>query len=86
MTYGAISPPSFPGIPQVESAAIEVSAASGVVTLRGTVASLRLKRSGAGAAARVRGVTRVGNELQVQIPDKDQRDDEDDRIRVENGP
>src|ERR1700759_4448762 len=64
--------------PQVGSEAIEVSAASGVVTLRGTVASLRLKRAGSRtAAARVRGVTRVANELRVQIPDRDRRDDED---------
>ena len=63
--------------PQVGSEAIEVSAASGLVTLRGTVASLRLKRAGSRAAARVRGVTRVANELRVQIPDKDRRDDED---------
>ena len=32
--------------PQVDSAAIEVSAASGMVTLRGTVASLGRKRAG----------------------------------------
>ena len=63
--------------PQVGSEAIEVSAASGVVTLRGTVASFWLKRAGGRAAARVRGVTRVANELRVQIPDKDRRDDED---------
>jgi osmotically-inducible protein OsmY len=63
--------------PQVGSEAIEVSAASGMVTLRGTVTSIRLKRAGGRAAARVRGVTRVANELWVQIPDKDRRDDED---------
>jgi osmotically-inducible protein OsmY len=63
--------------PQVGSDAIEVSAASGMVTLRGTVTSIRLKRAGGRAAARVRGVTRVANELRVQIPDKDRRDDED---------
>ena len=63
--------------PQVDSEAIEVSAVSGLVTLRGTVTSLRLKRAGSSAAARVRGVTRVTNELRVQIPDKDRRDDED---------
>jgi osmotically-inducible protein OsmY len=63
--------------PQVGSEAIEVLAASGMVTLRGTVASLRAKRAGGRAAARVRGVTRVANELRVQIPDKDRRDDED---------
>ncbi len=63
--------------PQVGSEAIEVWATSGTVTLRGTVASLRLKRAGGEAAARVRGVTRVANELRVHIPDKDRRDDED---------
>jgi osmotically-inducible protein OsmY len=63
--------------PQVGSEAIEVSATRGMVTLRGTVASLRLKRAGGSAAARVRGVTRVVNELRVQIPDKDRRGDED---------
>jgi osmotically-inducible protein OsmY len=44
--------------PRVDSAAIEVSAASGTVTLRGTVASLWHKRAGGDAAARVRGVRR----------------------------
>jgi osmotically-inducible protein OsmY len=63
--------------PQVGSPAIEVSAASGLVTLRGTVASLRHKRAGGNAAARVRGVTGVANELRVRIPDRDRRDDED---------
>jgi osmotically-inducible protein OsmY len=63
--------------PQVDSAAIEVSAASGMVTLRGTVTSLGHKRSGSNAAARVRGVTRVADELTVQIPDRDRRGDED---------
>jgi osmotically-inducible protein OsmY len=63
--------------PRVDSAAVEVSAAGGVVTLRGTVASLRHKRAGGSAAARVRGVTRVANDLRVQIPDRDRRGDED---------
>jgi len=63
--------------PQVDSEAIDVSAADGTVTLRGTVASLRLKRAAGNAAARVRGVTWVANELRVQIPDADRRDDED---------
>ena len=63
--------------PQVDSGAIGVSAAGGTVSLRGTVASLRSKRAGGRAAARVRGVTRVANELRVQIPDRDRRDDED---------
>ena len=63
--------------PQVDSAAIAVSAASGLVTLRGTVASLWHKRAGGNAAARVRGVSLVANGLRVQIPDRDRRDDED---------
>jgi osmotically-inducible protein OsmY len=63
--------------PQVDNDAIEVSAASGLVTLRGIVTSLRVKRAGSRAAARVCGVTRVANELRVQIPAKDRRDDED---------
>jgi hypothetical protein len=63
--------------PQVDSEAIDVSAADGTVTLRGTVASLWLKRAGGSAAARVRGVTRVANELRVHVPDADRRDDED---------
>jgi osmotically-inducible protein OsmY len=63
--------------PQVDSKGIEVRTVGGTVTLRGVVASLRLKRAGGRAAARIRGVTWVSNELRVQIPDKDRRDDED---------
>jgi len=63
--------------PRVDSATIEVSATSGLVTLRGTVASLWHKRAGGNAAARVRGVSLVANGLRVQIPDRDRRDDED---------
>src|SRR5215813_7823574 len=61
--------------PQVDSEAIEVLAADGAVMLRGTVASLRLKRVVGRAAARVRGVTWVANELRVQLSDADRRDD-----------
>ena len=63
--------------PRMDRAAIEVQAASGLVTLRGTVASLWRKRAGGNAAARVRGVARVANELSVQLPERDRRDDED---------
>jgi len=48
--------------PRVDSEAVEVNADSGTVTLRGTVASLRQKRAGSKAAARVRGVIRVAND------------------------
>src|SRR4029077_6662754 len=63
--------------PQVDNEMIEVSAYSGTVTLRGTVDSLRQKRAGSRAAARVRGVIRIIDELRVQIPARDQRDDDD---------
>jgi len=63
--------------PQVDSEAIDISAADGTVTLRGIVTSLRLKRAGGRAAARVRGVTRVANELRVQLPDAERRANED---------
>jgi osmotically-inducible protein OsmY len=63
--------------PRVDRAAIEVSAAGGMVTLRGTVASLRHRRAAGIAAARVRGVTGVANELSVRIPDRDRRGDDD---------
>jgi osmotically-inducible protein OsmY len=63
--------------PRVDSAAIEVSAASGMVTLRGTVASLWHKLAGGNAAARVRGVSQVANALRVQLADRDRRGDED---------
>jgi osmotically-inducible protein OsmY len=63
--------------PRVVSEMIEVSADRGTVTLRGTVDSLRQKRAASEAAARVRGVIRVANELRVRIPDRDRRDDDD---------
>jgi len=63
--------------PQIDGEAIEVSADGGLITLRGTVASLRQKQAGSKAAARVRGVIRVANELRVRIPLRDRRDDED---------
>ena len=69
--------------PQVDSEATNVSAVAGTVTLRGTVASLRLKRAAGRAAARVRGVTWVANEVLVQLPDADRLADEDLRGDVQ---
>jgi osmotically-inducible protein OsmY len=63
--------------PQVDSGAIQVLVDGGAVTLRGTVRSLRHMRAAGNAATRLRGVTRVANELAVRIPDTDWRDDED---------
>jgi osmotically-inducible protein OsmY len=63
--------------PQTGTEAIDVSADGGTVTLRGTMAGLREKRAAGQAAARVHGVTRVVNELAVQIPKVAHRDDDD---------
>src|SRR5215831_8881479 len=61
--------------PRVGSAAIAVSADGGVVTLRGTVGSLREKREAMKAAERIYGVAAVTDELLVRIQDEDQRED-----------
>ena len=61
--------------PKVGSAAIVVSANGGIITLRGTVGSLREKREAKKAAERVYGVTAVNDELQVRVLDKDRRED-----------
>jgi len=61
--------------PKVGSAAIAVSADGGIITLRGTVGSLREKREAGRAAERVVGVIAVHDELQVRMLDKDRRED-----------
>ena len=61
--------------PKVGGAAIAVSANDGIITLRGTVGSLREKREAKKATERVYGVTAVNDELQLRIPDKDRRED-----------
>ena len=65
------------GDPRVGGETFQVSAADGTVTLRGTVASLRLKRAAGRAVARVRGVASIANELRVQLPAQDRRGDDD---------
>ena len=65
------------GDPQVDGETFVVSVAAGTVTLRGTVASLRLKRAAGQAVARVRGVAAIANEVEVRLPAADRRDDED---------
>ena len=52
-----------------------MSAYAGAITLRGTVRSFREKREAGQAAARVYGVIRVSNRLQVQTPDGPKPDD-----------
>jgi osmotically-inducible protein OsmY len=53
--------------PKVDSNAIAVTAEEGVVTLRGTVGSLREKHEAKKDAERVYGVKHVANELDVKI-------------------
>jgi osmotically-inducible protein OsmY len=59
--------------PKVDSNAIAVSAEEGVVTLRGTVGSLREKREAKKDAERVHGVKHVDNKLDVQIMSDERR-------------
>jgi osmotically-inducible protein OsmY len=61
--------------PKVNNETIAVSADNGVVTLRGSVASLREKHEAKKAAARVYGVTSVDEKLQVRLPGLDGRED-----------
>src|SRR6266496_2318061 len=63
--------------PKVDSAAIAVSADDGMVTLRGTVGSLREKREAKKAAQRVFGVLSVDNQLQVKLMNDAKREDAD---------
>jgi osmotically-inducible protein OsmY len=65
------------GDPRVYNESFKVSTVGGTVTLRGTVPSLRLKRAAGRAAARVRGVAAIANELRVQIPAANRQNDED---------
>jgi osmotically-inducible protein OsmY len=68
--------------PKVDNAAIAVSADDGVVTLGGTVGSLRQKREAKKDAERVWGVKSVNNDLQVRLLNDDRRLDADLRGAV----
>jgi osmotically-inducible protein OsmY len=68
--------------PKVDNAAIAVSADDGVVTLGGTVGSLRQKREAKKDAERVWGVKSVNNDLQVRLLNADRREDADLRGAV----
>ncbi|HEX7145555.1 MAG TPA: BON domain-containing protein [Gaiellaceae bacterium] len=61
--------------PKVDSAAIAVSAADGVVTLRGTVGSFREKQEAKHDAERIYGVKDVKNEIEVRILNEHRRSD-----------
>jgi osmotically-inducible protein OsmY len=61
--------------PRVDSEMIDVSAADGAITLRGTVGSFRQKREARKAAERVRGVASVDNDLDVILLTEHRRAD-----------
>ncbi|MBV9417439.1 MAG: BON domain-containing protein [Solirubrobacterales bacterium] len=69
------------GDPRItDSSDIAVSAADGgTVILRGTVASFSQRRAAAEVATSVRGVHEVDNQLEVNLPSMDSRDDDEIR-------
>jgi osmotically-inducible protein OsmY len=68
--------------PKLDANAIAVMADDGVVTLRGNVSSFRQKREASKDAERVARVRKVVNKLDVQILDRDRRDDSELRGAV----
>jgi hypothetical protein len=52
----------------VKGGALEVSVAQGVVTLRGKVRSEKVKQKAARLARKVKGVKKVVNELEIELP------------------
>jgi osmotically-inducible protein OsmY len=69
--------------PTVDSERIVISTDDGVVTLYGTVTSLRQKHQAQNAARRIEGVSHVRNELQVRSTHGDGRPDSDGDLRGE---
>jgi osmotically-inducible protein OsmY len=63
--------------PTVNAANIQVAATHGSVTLGGSIASYTEKWQAKRAAQRVRGVTSVINNLEVELPPADERTDAD---------
>jgi osmotically-inducible protein OsmY len=68
--------------PRLATASIAVAAEQGVVTLRGTVGTLRQKIEARRAAERVRGVTKVDNDLEVRLLAGKRKDDAELRADV----
>jgi len=68
--------------PRIDNRAVAVSAADGIVTLRGTVGSFREKRDAENAVKRIYGTKGVENKLQVKLLNEDRRADADLRGAV----
>jgi len=62
---------------KVDDQAVAVSVKDGIVTLRGTVDSLRERREATKAVKRVGGVVHIDNQLDVSLLDGDRRNDAD---------
>jgi BON domain len=62
--------------PSIDAAGIAVAANAGVVTLTGHVRSFAQKVAAERAAARVKGVKAVAEEIEVKLPDDMKRADE----------
>jgi osmotically-inducible protein OsmY len=70
--------------PRVQSNEIGVAVKNGIVTLTGWVDSYLKKIAAEEAALRVRGVTAVANDIEVRLPESDQRTDADIAAAVVN--
>jgi osmotically-inducible protein OsmY len=68
--------------PKLATASIAVAADSGVVTMRGTVRSLRQKIEAQRAAERIHGVKKVDNDLDVRLITGDRKEDAELRTDV----
>src|SRR5437899_2848126 len=70
--------------PRVQSNEIGVAVKNGIVTLTGWVDSYLKKMAAEEAAHRVRGVKAVANDIEVRLPESDQRPDPDIAAAVVN--
>ena len=70
--------------PAVDAAHIGVAAQNGVVTLSGHVKSYAQKLAAERAAKRVKGVSGIAEEIEVELPGSDRRSDEDIATSVLN--
>src|SRR5262249_49192154 len=63
--------------PEVDATDIAVSVRSGIVTLAGFTSSYVAKYAAEGAAKRVQGAVAVANDIEVRLPNVDERPDPD---------
>jgi osmotically-inducible protein OsmY len=68
--------------PKLATASIAVAADDGVVTMRGTVGTLRQKLEAQRAAERIHGVKKVNNDLDVRLINRNRKEDTELRADV----